>query len=211
MNDNHKSEIKEESLMKMSLEDKRNALTKMRSSLEESFVQLGQLLDDMKSSKMHAIYGFESFKEFVEDEFSLSGTLVSKLINNYRFFVNKMNMDEHSLVQIGLEKLNQIRPIIKNAGYVEQQDWLQKAEQQKTTELKEEIKEIKAREKERNRDFKDVLTEQFLETMVTFFNCNRKELMFKLALFFQDKNLEEIDTIIKDKQMKLKDEMAAQK
>jgi predicted N-acyltransferase len=122
-----------------------------------------------------------------------------------------MNMDEHSLVQIGLEKLNQIRPIIKNAGYVEQQDWLQKAEQQKTTELKEEIKEIKAREKERNRDFKDVLTEQFLETMVTFFNCNRKELMFKLALFFQDKNLEEIDTIIKDKQMKLKDEMAAQK
>jgi len=41
--------------------------------------------------------------------------------------------------------------------------------------------------------------------MVTFFNCNRQELNYKLALYFQDENLEEMRAVVKDKQRRFEE------
>ena len=81
----------------------------------------------------------------------------------------------------------------------------QKAGELPTSELREEIKEIRDRKKEKDKNLKDVFIDQFLEKMVTFFNCSRKELNFKMALFFQDADLDEIKNDIRLKQRKFEE------
>ena len=123
--------------------DKKKALVRMRHNLEEQFVELGQLLHELKSANLHSFFGYPTFNEFIEEEFKLSGALASKLINNYKFYTEKMNLDESALVNIGLEKLNQLRPILNKADSLEQEKWLKRAEDLKWEVLKEEIKEHK--------------------------------------------------------------------
>lgn len=182
----------------------KNNLMRMRNNLENQFIELGQLLYEIKKSNLHGFFGYPTFNGFIEDEFNMSGSLVSKLINNYKFYLERIGLDEPSFVNLGLEKLNQLRPILNKADRIEQENWLNKAEQEKTTVLKEEIKEHKDKNKKKN--IKDVFTDQFVEKMVTHFNCTRKELMFKLALFFQEKDLEEVGEYIRNMQDKLRKE-----
>ena len=187
----------------MNLEERREALTAMRAKMEEHFVELGQLLTEMKKEQIFRIYGYESFKDFMEDEFNLSGTLVNKLVSNYRYYVGHLNLAEDSLVKIGLDKLNTLRPVMRKSNPLEQEQWLKEAEEEKTTVLKEKIKDLKEKNKEKS--IKDIFTEQFVERFVTYFNCSRKELMFMLALYFQESDLEEIERRIKERQLKIKD------
>ena len=114
-------------------------------------------------------------------------------------------MDEHSAKEIGLDKLNMIKPLVKQAEFNEKQDWIKKAQELPTTELREEIKEIRDNKKNKDKTLKDVFIEQYIEKMVTYFNCNRKELNFKLALYFQDENLEEMRVVVKDKQRRFEE------
>lgn len=193
----------ERELTSMTLEERRKALTSMRERMEEHFLELGQLLSEMKKEKVYSIYGYENFREFVEDEFNLPGSLVSKLVTNYKYYIGQLNLDESSLIKIGLDKLNTLRPVLKKANPVEQERWLQEAEEEKSTILKEKIKELK--EKEKKKSMKDVFTEQFLERLITYFSCSRKELMFKLALYFQDSDLKEIETKIKECQTRIRE------
>ena len=98
--------------------------------------------------------------------------------------------------------MNMIKPLVKQSEFNEKQDWIKRAQELPTTELREEIKEIRENKKNKDKTMKDIFIEQYIENMVTFFNCNRKELEFKLALYFQDENLEEIRAVVKDKQRK---------
>jgi len=189
-------------LSSMNLEERRHALATMREKMEEHFVELGQLLTEMKKEQVYRIYGYDNFKDFVEDEFNLAGSLVSRLVNNYKYYVGQLNLDEESLVNIGLDKLNVLRPVLKKSNPLEQEQWLQKAREEKTTLLKEKIKDLKEK---KEKSMKDVFTEHFLEKLVTYFNCSRKELMFKLALYFQDRDLNEIEEQIKERQARIKD------
>jgi hypothetical protein len=47
--------------------------------------------------------------------------------------------------------------------------------------------------------------------MRTWFNCSQKELNFKLALYFQDADLEEVKKIIKEKQRRYETELSIPK
>ena len=64
---------------------------------------------------------------------------------------------------------------------------------------------LKKREKQKEKSLKDVFIEQYKERMVVFFNCSQKELNFKLALYFQDMNLEDVKKIIKEKQQRFEE------
>ncbi len=191
-------------LSSMTPDQKKSTLQNMRNSLEETFVELGQLLHEVQVNNLHGFFGYPTFKEFIEDEFNMSGSLATKLINNYKFYLEKMGLDEPAFVSIGIEKLNQLRPILNKVDRLEQENWLKKAEEEKSTVLKEKIKDHK--EKNKTKNVKDVFTDQFVEKMVTYFNCTRKELMFKLALFFQGQDLEQVGEQIRSMQEKLKQE-----
>ena len=106
---------------------------------------------------------------------------------------------------IGLDKLNMIKPMLKDTSYEETEEWIKKAEELPTTELREEIKEIRDRNKEKDKNLKDVFIDQYLERMVTFFNCSRKELNFKLALYFQDADMDTVRDEIRTRQRKFEE------
>jgi len=160
-------------------------------------VELGQLLSEIKRSKMFKFRGFKSFKEFVEEEFQMAGSFASKVVGIYDLYINELDVDEHSVKKIGMDKLHLIKPMVKNKSFQESMQWVERAQTEGTAELREEIKEIRKREKEKDKDMKAVFIDQYLEKMVTFFNCSRKELNFKLALYFQDKDLKDIQKEIK--------------
>ncbi len=189
----------------MTPDEKMEAVANLKKNMEENFVQLGQLLSDIRRTKLFKFKGYKTFKDFVENEFNMSGSFAAKIISNFDLFIRELDVDEHSAKEIGLDKLNMIKPLVKQAEFNEKQDWIKKAQELPTTELREEIKEIRENKKNQDKTMKDVFIEQYIEKMVTFFNCNRKELNFKLALYFQDENLEEIRAVVKEKQRKFEE------
>lgn len=184
----------------MSAEEKFNALANLKDKLEDNFISLGQLLSEIKRSKLYLYKGYENFKDFVEMEYQLSGTLAGKLMSTFDLFMEEMDIDETEVKEIGFDRLQMIKPFMKNADWNMRDEWIHKAEEMPFQELREHIKELKQKEKESNIDLKEVYIEQFWEKMTGWFNCSRKELNFKLALYFQDADLDNIKKIVKERQ-----------
>ena len=184
--------------LEMSVEEKISTIQNIKSKLEDDFVSLGQLLSELKRGNVYKHKGYKTFKEFVEDEFKIAGSFANKLISNFELFIEELDIDEFSVKSIGLDKLNMIKPMVKDCSITETEEWIQKAETMPTADLREDIKQ--AKENKKQKTMKEVLIEQFRETFSTFFNCSQKELMFKLALYFQDADLEPIRLEIKKKQ-----------
>jgi hypothetical protein len=55
-----------------------------------------------------------------------------------------------------------------------------------------------------------VYIDQYLERMVSYFNCSRKELNFKLALYFQDRDLQEVQKEIKVLQRRFEEQSSGE-
>lgn len=186
------------------------AVHNLKKKLEENFVALGQLFSLIKRKKMFQAKGFDNFKDFVETEYNINSTLAGKLCSVYEVFTEELDMDDVTMKQLGFDRLSIIKPYV-TSGYPEADEWIQKAENMPVGELKKHIKELKEKDKEQNKDIKDVLIDQFIERMTTEFNCSRKELNFKLALYFQDEDLEDIKKTIKQKQRRFEQELPANK
>ena len=190
----------------MSPDEKFAAVANLKDKLEENFISLGQLLSEIKRSKLFLYKGYEKFKDFVEAEYQLSGSLAGKLVGTHDLFIEEMDVDEEEVKQIGFDRLNMIKPLIQKADWKLRDEWVHKAEEMPTKELREHIKEIKKQEKEADVDLKDVYIEQYMEKMISWFNCSRKELNFKLALYFQDADLDEIKQVVKERQRRFEQE-----
>lgn len=187
------------------------AVQNLKNKLEDNFVALGQLFSMIKRKKMYLAKGIDNFKDFVESEYNINSTLANKLSSVYEVYVDELDIDDATIKELGFDRLNMIKPFVAKAEWTEIEDWMNKAEQMPVNELKEHIKEIKDRQKDKDKDFKEVLIEQYLEKMRTWFNCSQKELNFKLALYFQDADLEEVKKIIKEKQRRYESELALPK
>jgi len=183
------------------------AVHNLKKKLEENFITLGQLFSTIKRRKMYQAKGYDNFKEFVEKEYNINSTLAGKLCSVYEVFVNELDVDDTTMKELGFDRLSLIKPFVAGTGYPEADEWLQKAENMPVNELKAHIKELKEKEKDKDKDVKEVLIDQFLERMLTELNCSRKELNFKLALFFQDEDLEDVKKVIRTKQRRFEEEM----
>lgn len=186
-----------------SINEKLAVIRSLKTRLEDDFVTLGQLLSELKRSKVFKIKGFKNFRDFIEEEFNFSSTLANKLIGNYELFIEELDIDEVSVKKIGLDTLNLLKPIVKDCSYEETESWIEKAQTLSKEDLREDIKLTKERKKEKT--LKDVYIDQFRETMTIFFNCSQKELLFKLALYFQDADLEAVRSTVKKKQREFED------
>jgi ketol-acid reductoisomerase len=180
------------------LSEKAAAVNNLKKSLEDNFLSLAELLSQLKRSNYHKNKGYKNFKEFVEKEFNLTGSFAQKLTGCFQLFVEELAVDEMSVKEIGLDKLQVLKPLLKDSNIQETEDWLEKAQNLPVSELRSEVKDVRSKSKEKT--LKEVFCDQFIEKMVTFFNCSRKELDFKLALYFQDADLETIYKEIRQKQ-----------
>lgn len=195
----------------MTPQEKFDAITNLKVKMEENFVAIGQLLSEIKRQKLYRFKGYDNFKEFVEAEYNLNSTMAGKLVNVFDLYVEDMDMDDTAVKQIGFDRLTMVRPFVEKAAWEVRDEWMQKAESMPVNDLKDHIKELKNKEKNLDKDLKEVLIEQYLEKMRTWFNCSAKELNFKLALYFQDADLEGIRKIIKERQRQFETELQANK
>jgi len=190
----------------MSIEEKLKATQNLKIQMENNFISLGQLLSEMKRYKIYVQRGYKTFAEFVENEFNMASGMATKLVSTYDLYIENLDKDELEIQSIGLNKLTMIKPFVKESNFIEAQEWIDKARDMPTAQLREEIKEINDRKKKAKMTMKDVMIDQFIENMVTFFNCNRKELNFKLALYFQDRDLEEVRDVVRTAQHHFEDD-----
>ena len=184
----------------MTPDEKFRAINNLKDKLEENFLSLGQLLSEIKRAKLYRFKGYEKFKDFIETEYAFSGSLAAKLVTTFDLFVEEMDLDESSIREIGFERLQMVRPMMQKADWPAREEWVKLAGELPTQDLREHIKEIKKQTKEEDVDLKKVLVDQYMEKMTTWFNCSAKELQFKLALFFQDADLEKVKKVIKERQ-----------
>jgi len=59
----------------MTPDEKFSAVANLSQALEDNFISLGQLLSDIKRTKLFKFKGYESFKDFIEAEYKMSGSL----------------------------------------------------------------------------------------------------------------------------------------
>lgn len=178
------------------------AILTFKNRLQEDFIAFGSLLSEIKRKGTFKAKGYKNFKDFIETEYNLASSFATKLIDTYELYIEELDIDEESLKEIGFDRLSMIKPFVKDSEISIAETWIEEAKEKSTPELRQIIKEEKEKNK-KQKTFKEVFTEQHLERMVTYFNCNVKELNFKLAIYFQDEDLENIKQTIKDKQRKL--------
>lgn len=188
-------------------EERFKAIGVIKHRLEEDFVALGELLSEIKRMRTFKIKGYKNFKEFIESEYNMSNTLAAKLISIYDIYIKDMNVDSETVKEIGMDRLSLIKPLIKDSAYDVQEEWLKQAEELTHQDLKEKIKEIRDHERESSKTLKDVFIEQYMDNMKGYFNCSGKELNYKLALFFQDSDLEKVNDVIREKQRKFEEQI----
>lgn len=199
-----------ETTERMSAKDIFAAVHNLKKKLEENFVELGQLFSLIKRKKLFLAKGYDNFRDFVENEYNINSALAGKLCSVYEVYTEELDMDDVTMKQLGFDRLNLIKPYAAK-GYPEADRWIEMAEQMPVGELKKQIKEIKQKEKEKGKSMKEVLVDQFIERMTTELNCSRRELNFKLALYFQDADMESVRKVIKQKQRRYEQEDASLK
>jgi len=192
--------------LELTTDEKIAAVSDLKKNLEDNFIQLGQLLSEMKRTKFFKYKGYPNFKEFVETEFNFSSAFANKIVSNFELFVLELDVDEYSVKQIGLDKLNVIKPLVKNSSFDETEEWIKDATELPTSELREKVKEVRDKQKSKEKTLKEIFVEQFIEKMTAFFNCSRKELDFKLALYFQDSELDEVKKLIRINERKFEEQ-----
>ena len=181
-------------------EERFKTISNLRNKLETNFVEFGEILSEMKRMKTYKLKGYKTFKEFIAEEYNLSNSLVSKVISIYDIFIKDMNIDSETVKEIGIDRLNLIKPLIKDKDYTVQEEWVKTASELSFQDLNLKVKDIRDKEREDAKTLKDIFTEQFLDNMKGYFNCSGKELNYKLALYFQDSDLEKVNEVIRERQ-----------
>lgn len=193
-----------------STQDSLDAVYKLRKDLESKFIEMGQLFAHIKATKIFRFKGYESFRDYVEQEHNIGLSMANKLIKIQNIFVNDMDQDEETLKEIGMDRLIMIAPLVAKA-----RDWAEKEELLQMAylpipELKAELKERKEAAKAEETDLKQVFVQQWHERFRCWFNCSVKELQFKLALYFAgatDEVLAEMKKDVKQKQQQFEAEV----
>ncbi len=178
------------------------AVLRFKNRLQEDFIAFGALLSEIKRKGVYKAKGYKTFKDFIETEYNLASAFATKLIDTYELYIEELDIDEESLKEIGFDRLAMIKPFVKDTEISIAESWIEEAREKTTPELRQIIKDEKEKTK-KQKTFKELFIEQHHEKMVTFFNCNMKELNFKLAIYFQDEDLDSIKQVIKEKQRKL--------
>jgi len=191
-------------LNKVSPEEKFTEIERFINKMQENFVAFGELLSHIKRTNLFKVKGYKNFKEFIEKEYNIASSFAGKLIDTYELYMEELDMDEESMKEIGFDRLNMIKPFVKDTELGIAEGWIEEAKILATPELREKIKDEKDKNK-KPESMKDIFVKQHLEKMCVLFNCSPKEINYKMAIYFHDADLDSVKIMIKEKQRKLEE------
>lgn len=163
------------------------AVGRLRKDIEGKFIELGQLLSEIKAGLLYKVKGYTRFRDWVEQEYHLSASGANHLIRLYRVFAVEMDQDEGSLKAVGLDRLGVIVGLVDKVDAKEGLELLEKAEEMSLDELRQEVRERKEALKQKTSptvNLRDVLVDQFMSWICDVLDCSRREVNFMLALYF---------------------------
>lgn len=163
------------------------AVGRLRKDIEGKFIELGQLLSEIKAGLLYKVKGYTRFRDWVEQEYHLSASVANHLIRLYRVFAVEMDQDEGSLKAVGLDRLGVIVGLVDKVDAKEGLELLEKAEEMSLDELRQEVRERKEALKQKTSptvNLRDVLVDQFMSWICDVLDCSRREVNFMLALYF---------------------------
>jgi hypothetical protein len=126
----------------------------LRNEADEVFVEIGQLLLQVKEQKLYRVLGFDTFDEYVASpELRLQHTQVYLLLRTVRELYPALKdtgdptyggrtcpMTYRDLVEIGLDKADIIRKIVLTAPEEEGAEWVEKAKLLTKLDLRREVR-----------------------------------------------------------------------
>lgn len=183
-----------------------SSLQKLVGDVQSNFLEIGCLLYGAKEKGLYRMKGYESFNVFVENEYAISRGLSSKLRKLYGLYSLEMDKSDEEVKDVGMDKLMLVYPLVSKADWSIRDEWFDKATMLPYGDLKVAVKEAKG---EKEIDLKEVYTDQFLETITSHLNVSKKELMFKLALYFADADLAAVKQEIRVRQRAFEQEIEA--
>lgn len=183
------------------------SLGELVSNIQGNFIAIGELLVHARAQKLHRFKGYEKFNEYVEQELGVSRALALKLMKLYSLYIQDMDLYEEDVKEIGLDKLMLIYPIVNKLEYNMRDEWVDKARQLGYGELKQEVKNAKEKPEA---DLKQIYAEQVMERLMAFLNVGKKELAFKLALYFGDEDMDKVKKEIKIRQRKFEESITSE-
>lgn len=179
-------------------EEQLSAAKKLQEQLEKDFLELGYILNEIKTRKRYTLRGYLNFKDYCQKEIGLKPSVANRLIRVYDTYIVKLQMSEFDVQQIGLDKLDLVLPLVKESDALEQERWIDEARNNDLNSLKESVNEAKAEKKEKKKTLKELTTDQFIDNFTSLLNVSKKGLMFCLALYFSDKDNQKVhDEVIK--------------
>lgn len=191
----------------MTPSEKLDVIITLRDKMQDNFLMIGEVLSVINREQLYKAKGYPTFKALVETEYGLRSSTAHKLATIWEFYVEEQGEDEHEMTQIGQDKLFMILTIMKKVKFEEQEEWLENAKKP-IAELQELVNQWK--KKEEKKTIKELVIDQYLAKMTAFFNCSTKELNFKLALYFQDIDLDDMRILIRERQRTFEEEMQKQ-
>lgn len=182
---------------RLSRDEQFEVIRKLIVRMENNFIETGEMLSQVRKLRTFKMKGYRSFGEFVEVEYGMPRRLANQLTKTYDLFIGDMDIDSETIKEIGFDKLQMIAPLIKDRDYEVQEQWVLSAKENTYPELKERVKEIRAKEREDAKTLQDILLEQYYEKMLGYFNCSKKELNYLLAIYFNYQDLDEVNDVIR--------------
>ena len=156
------------------------ACQSVRSKADAILLDMGNILAEAKHRKAFLFQGHDSFAEYVETAMHLSKKSANRLIRLHRFYVEDMDIAEADLLEIGLDKLALILPLVEKAPQEFVEQMLEIARDTSYPELQKLIKEMK--DSKKKPDPKKEVIQNFKEKMVLFTNSTWNEALFLLAI-----------------------------
>lgn len=184
-----------------------NGLGALMESVGETFLTIGEILNEMKAMKMHRLYGYERWVEFMEDKIGIQSARAAQILNVYKTYVDYYDACREDLVRVGYDKLVALLRIVKAKPHKEFIKHMEAAEGMSLGELKQYI-EKELGDKEKPLVPEEVYTEQVMQRVSEFVNVsNKKSLMFKLALYLDGVDLDEFAKIVHAKHKRFTEEV----
>ena len=167
----------------------------LKKNTESDVISLGRLLYEIKEKKIYRAFGYINFSLYVEDKLNLSASIANRYIRIFKEFVLELNIGEDTLNELGMSSLELLLKMFKIVEN-DKVELIQLAQKESYSNMKVKYQDLKEQLKEKEKTMEEVLTEQFYERATEIFNCSKKKVDFNLALFFSDKNMEEVKDIV---------------
>lgn len=121
----------------------RKRIADLKKLVEDSYLELGQLLYEVFYGGYWKEWDYENFKLYVMDELGFHERKAQYLINIYKNLVIEAEVEPEQLESIGWSKAKEISRVADKDNV---EEWVEKAKESTVTELTNEVREAKAKD-----------------------------------------------------------------